>query len=121
MKKVLFALCALLSIASLQAKNVTRRSLTMDNDLDGKQATTIRVQIDYANKTSEVISLHAGTEQPVRFPRDTYPVNVTAIGVEGAGAGQSAQYRIPPHLMNKRIKVDADLKRGRLMLSYDPD
>ncbi len=114
MKKLLFAACAVFSIASLQARHVT-----IDNDMDGKQATDVQATVYFTNGTSQTINVSSGTERRVRFPEGTHAVSVMVQATGGAGAGQVGSYAIPPQLINRRIKVDIDLKRGQLKLSHD--
>ena len=114
MKKVLFAACAVFAITGLQA-----RSIRIDNDMDGKQATAIKAIVRFSNGKSQTIEVPAGRERSVRFPKGANAVGLFVQGTAGAGAGRRAYYRIPPNLVGKKIKVDADFKNGQIQLSHD--
>lgn len=114
MKKVLFAACAVFAITGLQA-----RSITIDNDMDGRQATEISVVIYFSNNAIEKFNVRAGKEHRVRFPKSAHAVKVLVRGMKGAGIGHVAYYRIPQDLIEKKIKIDADFKNGRIQLSHD--
>lgn len=113
MKKLLFAACAVLSLSALQARYVE-----IDNDTDGREATTIKATIHFANGQNQTIHVGPDQEQKV-YLRGVPAKAVTVRGVSGAAAGQQANFMIPAGFHGRRIKIDADVENGMLELSRD--
>ncbi len=105
------------------------RWVQLDNDMDGEQATGVLVQlISKPSMISKPVVVRSYKLQPdsesrgrMRNVSDLPQItHVRVIGLSGPGKGQTAQYKIPGKLARRRsIKIDIDLKGGKLMLSKD--
>ena len=124
MKKGLF----LAVFAALTAFNAQAFNVKIDNDTDGKQATTVRVQLYSLAMPRQVpgarpvrmFTLKPDRERSNRFKKGDVPVvQISVMGLDGTGKGQSAFFTIPPALRGKNIKIDIDMKKGGLLLSQD--